>query len=115
MQRDSVDFTGGTSALPLRLISTRNFYWACSQFSAQTDIISFSSHDKTEVSVIFISFLLSKNEYLGKSEKERQIPYDITYVWNHPYGRKQRGTKESLDESERGEWKSWLKTQHSKN
>ena len=30
------------------------------------------------------------------------------------YGRKQRETKESLDESERGEWKSWLKTQHSK-
>ena len=33
--------------------------------------------------------------------------------WHHPYGRKQR-TKETLDESER-EWKSWLKTQHSKN
>ena len=30
-----------------------------------------------------------------------------------PKGRKQRGTKEPLDESERGEWKSWLKTQHS--
>ena len=30
-----------------------------------------------------------------------------------PYGRKWR-TKEPLDESERGEWKSWLKTQHSK-
>ena len=29
--------------------------------------------------------------------------------------RQQRGTKEPLDESERGEWKSWLKTQHSKN
>ena len=28
--------------------------------------------------------------------------------------RKQRGSKEPLDESERGEWKSWLKTQHSK-
>ena len=27
-----------------------------------------------------------------------------------PFGRKQRGTKEPLDESERGEWKSWLKT-----
>ena len=27
----------------------------------------------------------------------------------------QRRTKEHLDESERGEWKSWLKTQHSKN
>jgi len=31
------------------------------------------------------------------------------------YGRKQRGTEAPLDESERGEWKSWLKTQHSKN
>ena len=31
------------------------------------------------------------------------------------HGRKQRGAEEPLDESERGEWKSWLKTQHSKN
>ena len=29
--------------------------------------------------------------------------------------RKQRRTKEPLDESERGEWKSWLKAQHSEN
>ena len=35
--------------------------------------------------------------------------------WHHPYGRKQRRTKELLDESESGEWKSWLKTQHSEN
>ena len=34
--------------------------------------------------------------------------------WHHPYGRKWR-TKEPLDERERGEWKSWLKTQHSEN
>ena len=32
-----------------------------------------------------------------------------------PYGRKQRWTKEPLDENEREEWKSWLKTQHSEN
>ena len=32
-----------------------------------------------------------------------------------PYGRKQRGTKKPLDEGERGERKSWPKTQHSKN
>ena len=38
-----------------------------------------------------------------------------TTVRYHPNGRKQRGTKEPLDEDERGEWKSWLKTQHSKN
>ena len=31
------------------------------------------------------------------------------------YGRKQRGTKAPLDDSERGEWKSWFKTQHSEN
>ena len=34
---------------------------------------------------------------------------------NHPFVRKWRRTKEPLDESERGEWKSWLKAQHSEN
>ena len=29
--------------------------------------------------------------------------------------RKQRGSIEPLHEGERGEWKSWLKTKHSKN
>ena len=32
--------------------------------------------------------------------------------WHHLYGRKQRRTKEPLNASERGDWKSWLKTQH---
>ena len=32
-----------------------------------------------------------------------------------PYSRKWTETKEPHDESERGEWKSWLETQHSKN
>ena len=31
-----------------------------------------------------------------------------TCRWHHPYGRKWRGTREPLDEGERGEWKSWL-------
>ena len=31
------------------------------------------------------------------------------------YGRRRRITKKPLDESERGEWKSWLKDQHSEN
>ena len=35
------------------------------------------------------------------------------YRWHHTYGRKQRTSKEPLDESERGQWKSWLKAQHS--
>ena len=29
-------------------------------------------------------FSKSKNEYLGKSERERQLPY-ITYMWNLKY------------------------------
>ena len=39
---------------------------------------------------------------------------DTTELLSLTYGRKQRGTKEPLDESERGELKSWLKTQQSK-
>ena len=35
--------------------------------------------------------------------------------WYHSNDRKWRGTKEPLDEGERGDWKSWLKTWHSKN
>ena len=31
------------------------------------------------------------------------------------YGRRQRRTEGPLDESERGELKTWLKTQHSEN
>ena len=38
---------------------------------------------------------------------------NLRYAADHPYGRKQRRTKEPPDESKRGEWKSWLKTQHS--
>ena len=34
--------------------------------------------------------------------------------WYHFNNRKGRRTKEPLDKGERGEWKSWLKTQHSK-
>ena len=38
----------------------------------------------------------------------------LRYQMTPSYGRKRR-TIELLDESERGEWKSWLKTQHSEN
>ena len=39
----------------------------------------------------------------------------MTYTWHHPYSRLRRGMKEPLDESKKGEWKSWLKAQHSEN
>ena len=40
---------------------------------------------------------------------------NLRYADDTTRGLKPRGTKEPLDEGERGEWKSWLKTQHSKN
>ena len=40
---------------------------------------------------------------------------NLRYADDTTYGRKWRGTQKPLDESERGEWKSWLKTQHSEN
>ena len=44
---------------------------------------------------------------------ERSITSDMQMT--PPYGRKWRRTKKPPDESERGEWKSWLKAQHSEN
>ena len=43
------------------------------------------------------------------------LRYEHDTTWHYPNGRKRRGTEEPLDESERGEWKSWLETQHSEN
>ena len=44
----------------------------------------------------------------------KKYQWPQTCRWNHFNGRKQRGAKEPL-EGERGEWKNWLKTQHSEN
>ena len=44
-----------------------------------------------------------------------EIPITTDRQMTPPYGRKGKRTKEPLDESESGEQKSWLKTQHSKN
>ena len=53
-----------------------------------------------------------------KLRLESRLPGEISIASDMnmtPFnGRKQRETKKPLDESERGEWKSWLKTQHSK-
>ena len=48
-----------------------------------------------------------------KQKLESRLPGEVCR-WHHPCGRKRR-TKELLDKSERGEWKCWHKTQHSKN
>ena len=48
-----------------------------------------------------------------KHKLESRLPGEISITsdmqMTPPYSRKWRGTKKPLDESERGEWKSWLK------
>ena len=43
----------------------------------------------------------------------RTINNMVICKWQHLSGRKWRGTKVPLGESERGEWKRWLQAQHS--
>ena len=40
---------------------------------------------------------------------------NLRYADDHPYGRKQRRTKDPLDEGKRGKWKNWPQIHHSKN
>ena len=40
---------------------------------------------------------------------------NLRYADDTTLTQKVKKTKEPFDESERGEWKSWLKTQHSEN
>ena len=64
----------------------------------------------------YLTYMQSTSwEILGWIKHNRNQDCWEKYQWpqicrrHHPYGRKWR-TKEPLDESERGEWKSWLKT-----
>ena len=54
-----------------------------------------------------------KQKLESRLSEELSITSDMQMI--PPYGRKQRRTKEPLDESEGGKWKSWFKTQHSEN
>ena len=68
----------------------------------------------------YLTYMKSTScEMLGwmKHKLESRLPGEIPKPkicrWYHPHGKKQSGTKGPLNEAERGEWKSWLKTQHS--
>ena len=54
-------------------------------------------------------------EMLGWMNLKLESRLPLIWRWHHPYVRKWRRTKEPLNESERVEWKSKHKTQHSKN
>ena len=67
---------------------------------------------------VYLTYMQSTWETPGwkKHKLESRLLGEISIIslcrWHHSYGRKRRGTKEHLDE---GKWKSWLKTQYSKN
>ena len=67
----------------------------------------------------FYAEYIMRNSGLEEAQLESRLLGEISKShicrWHHLYGRKWRRTKEPLDESERGEWKSWLKAQHSEN
>ena len=52
--------------------------------------------------------------WITNSNQDFQEKYQQPQIcrWHHSNGRKWRGTKKLLDEDERGEWKTWLETQH---
>ena len=70
----------------------------------------------------YLSYLQSTScEMMGwmKQKLESTMKGEISTTsdmqMTSPLWQKWRRTKEPLDESERGEWKTWLKTQHSEN
>ena len=70
----------------------------------------------------FLTYMQSTSwEMLGwkKPKLESRLPGEIAIASDMQMTpslcRKWRGTKKPLDESERGEWKCWLKAQHSEN
>ena len=56
-----------------------------------------------------VGWITSWNHDCQEKYQQPQI-----HKWYHSNGRMWRGTKEPLDEGERGQWKSWVKTQHLK-
>ena len=103
----------------------RNLY-ASEEATIRTEQWTCSKLGKEYVKVVYchpacLIYMQSTScEMLGwmKHNLESRVPGEISITqirrWHHPYGRKWR-TKEPPDESERGEWKSWLKAQHSEN
>ena len=89
---------GTTEAVPNRERSTSRLYIVI----LLIQLICRVHHAKCQT-----GWSTSWNQDCQEKYQEPQI-----HRWHHSYGRKQRRIIEPLDKSERGEWKSWLKTQY---
>ena len=67
----------------------------------------------------FYAEYIMQNAGLDEAQAGIKIPgrniNNLRYAHDTTLTAEWRGTKEPLDEGERGEWKSWLEAQHSKN
>ena len=102
MGRDATIFVFGLLCFKL--------FFSLSSFTFMKKLFSSSLSAIRVVSSVNLSLLI----YLPGMKIPGRYINKLLCRWHHLYGRKWR-TKELLDESERGEWKSWLKTKHSKN
>ena len=60
---------------------------------------------------------IMRNAGLDEAQAGIKMTYQWPQIcrWHHTYGIKWGRAKEFPEESERGEWKNWLRTQHSEN
>ena len=84
----SIGVSASTSVLPMNTQDWSPLVWT-----------GWTSLQSKRLSRVFSNTTVQKHQFFG----------------DHPKGRMQRRNKEPLVESERRDWKSWLKTQHSEN
>ena len=70
------------------------------------------------VTSLYVEYIM-RNAGLDEAQLESRLPGEISITsdmqMTPPLWQKVKKTKEPPDESERGEWKIWLKVQHSEN
>ena len=122
---DPIDSSPPGSPVP-GILQARTLEWVA---------ISFSSAQKWKLKVMSLSRVwILETPWTGAYQSPPSMVFSRQEYWSglplpspalliniylmvdsHPYCRKQRGTKDSLDEGEREEWRCWLKVQYSKN
>ena len=61
---------------------------------------------------IYTHTYIYRHIYIWNQDRQGKYQQPQRCRWYHSNGRKLRGTKESLDKVEGGEWKHWLKTKY---
>ena len=103
---------GSSSGSPVpEILQARTLEWVA---------VSFSNAWKWKVKVKSLSHVqLLATPWTAAYQAPPSMGFPRQEYWSgvplSSLGRKWRGAKKPLDDSERGEWKSWLKAQHSEN